>query len=36
MCLPVLVHKLADKQEDKLQDGIPVSTSYIKNGIFKQ
>ena len=36
MCLPVVVHKLADKQEDKLQDGIPVSTSYIKNGIFKQ
>ena len=36
MCLPVLDYKFADKQEDKLQDGIPVSTSYIKNGIFKQ
>lgn len=36
MCVPILVHKLADKQEDKLQDGIPVSASYIKNGITKQ
>ena len=35
MCLPVLIHKLADKQEDKLQDGIPVSASYVKNGISK-
>ncbi len=35
MCLPVLIHKLADKQEDKLQDGSPVSASYVKNGISK-
>ncbi len=34
MCLPVLIHKLADKQEDKLQDGSPVSASYVKNGFL--
>ncbi|MDD6870748.1 hypothetical protein [Allisonella histaminiformans] len=31
MCLPVLFHKLADKQEYKLQGSITFSKSYIKN-----